>query len=68
MFAERMHLLTFMQMKNPGPLFRAFVLLTQVRLPPYLLQQAYCVHLCSAHPSPLRLAVEANLLPVIQGL
>lgn len=28
--AERMHLLTFMQMKQPGPLFRGFVLLTQV--------------------------------------
>lgn len=26
---ERMHLLTFMQMKKPGPFFRGFVLLTQ---------------------------------------
>jgi threonyl-tRNA synthetase len=26
---ERMHLLTFMQLRHPGPLFRAFVLLTQ---------------------------------------
>lgn len=32
--AERMHLLTFMQMKKPGPLFRGFVLLTQVKLQP----------------------------------
>jgi hypothetical protein len=28
---ERMHLLTFMQMRQPGPIFRGFVLLTQVR-------------------------------------
>jgi len=44
---ERMHLMTFLQLKRPGPIFRAFVILAQWTFTAfftvaYLISPRYC--------------------------
>ena len=52
---ERMHLLTFLQLRQPGFVFRGLVLLSQVL--PLLLLMSLLFFSCSSHVAPLLLTL-----------
>ena len=73
---ERMHLLTFLQLRQPGLLFRGMVLLSQVWAPPRVLsllgyQGSCCMVVLSQFGAPPRVtgvSPGCELLSVIQDI